>query len=311
MPWYIDSGGDGMELRVLRYFLEVAREGSVTRAAARLHISQPTLSRQLKDLEGELGKKLFLRGSHDVKLTDEGMLLRKRAEDLLNMADRTVEEFRSLDGFTGGDVWVGCAESDGIKHLARCYKALLERYPGLRLHLQSGNSADVTERLDRGLLDFAVIVHEVDLTKYNFLELPAIDRYGVLMRKDDPLAAKEAVSVDDLLDVPLICSRQGITEDYPKLFREKMDALRIVATFNLAYNAGVLVREGVGCALTFDKLADTSAGSELTFRPLTPPLETRMYLIWKKYQVFSPAAEALLEEVRARLGNGRREEAAK
>ncbi len=291
-----------MELRVLRYFLEVAREGSVTRAAERLHISQPTLSKQLKDLEGELGKKLFVRGSHDVKLTDEGMLLRKRAEDILNMADKTLDEFKALGSFTGGDIWVGCAESDGIKHLARCYMALLERYPGLRLHLQSGNSADVTERLDRGLLDFAIIVHEVDLSKYNYLELPATDRYGVLMRKDSPLAGKEAVRVDDLLDLPLICSRQGITEDYPKVFQEKMDALRIVATFNLAYNASVLVREGVGYALTFDKLADTSPESQLTFRPLTPPLETKMYMIWKKYQVFSPAAEVLLEEVREQFG---------
>jgi len=291
-----------MEIRVLRYFLEVAREGSVTRAAQRLHISQPTLSKQLKDLECELGKRLFVRGSHDVKLTDEGMLLRKRAEDILDMVDKTTHEFKALGKFTGGDVWLGCAESEGIKHLAQCFKALLERYPGLRLHLQSGNGADVTERLDRGLLDFAVIVHEVDLSKYNYLPMPAIDRYGVLMRKDSPLAGKEAVQVDDLLDVPLICSRQGITEDYPKVFQEKMDSLRIVATFNLAYNAGVLVREGVGCALTFDKLADTSAESELTFRPLEPALETRMYLIWKKYQVFSPAAEVLLEEIKERFG---------
>ncbi len=295
-----------MELRVLRYFLEVAREGSVTRAAQRLHISQPTLSKQLKDLEGELGKKLFLRGSHDIKLTDEGMLLRKRAEDILSMADKTVEEFKALGEFTGGDVWVGCAESDGIKHLARCYMSLLARYPGLRLHLQSGNSADVTGQLDRGLLDFAVIVHEADLSKYNYLKLPATDRYGVLMRKDSPLASRETVRVDDLLGLPLICSRQGITEDYPKVFQEKMDALHIVATFNLAYNAGVLVREGVGYALTFDKLADTGAESELTFRPLTPPLETGMYMIWKKYQVFSPAAQVLLDEARARFSPGPR-----
>jgi len=293
-----------MELRVLRYFLEVAREGSVTRAAQRLHISQPTLSKQLKDLEGELGKKLFHRGSHDIKLTDEGMLLRKRAEDILTMADKTVEEFRALGEFTGGDVWVGCAESDGIKDLARCYLSLRERYPDLRLHLQSGNSADVTERLDRGLLDFAIIVHEVDLSKYNYLTLPAVDRYGVLMRKDSPLAARETVRVEDLLEVPLICSRQGLIEDYPKVFQERMDDLHVVATFNLAYNASVLVREGVGCALTFDKLADTSPESPLTFRPLWPPLETKMYMIWKKYQVFSPAAEALLEEVRERFGQG-------
>jgi len=292
-----------MELRILRYFLEVAREGSVTRAAERLHISQPTLSKQLKDLEGELDKKLFVRGSHDVKLTDEGMLLRKRAEDILNMVDKTLTEFKSLGEFTGGDVWVGCAESDGIKHLARCYMALLERYPGLRLHLQSGNSADVTERLDRGLLDFAIIVHEVDLSKYNYLALPVTDIYGVLMRKDSLLAGKEAICADDLLDLPLICSRQGILQDYPKVFQEKMDSLRIVATFNLAYNASVLVREGVGYALTFDKLADTSPESDLTFRPLIPPLETRMYMIWKKYQVFSPAAEVLLEEMRERFGH--------
>ncbi len=299
-----------MELRVLRYFLEVAREGSVTRAAERLHISQPTLSKQLKDLEGELGKKLLVRGSHDVKLTDEGQLLRRRAEDILSMADKTVEEFKSLGEFTSGDVWVGCAESDGIKHLARCYMSLLARYPGLRLHLQSGNSADVTGQLDRGLLDFAVIVHEADLSKYNYLKLPATDRYGVLMRKDSPLASRETVRVDDLLELPLICSRQGITEDYPKVFQEKMDALHIVATFNLAYNAGVLVREGVGYALTFDKLADTGAESELTFRPLTPPLETGMYMIWKKYQVFSPAAQVLLDEARARFSPGPRPESA-
>lgn len=299
-----------MELRVLRYFLEVAREGSVTRAAQRLHISQPTLSKQLKDLEGELGKKLFLRGSHDVKLTGEGQLLRRRAEDILSMADKTVEEFKSLGAFIGGDVWVGCAESDGIKYLARCYMALLERYPGLRLHLQSGNSADVTGQLDRGLLDFAVIVHEVDLSKYNYLKLPATDRYGVLMRKDSPLASRETVRVEDLLDLPLICSRQGMVEDYPKVFQEKMDSLRVVATFNLAYNAGVLVREGVGYALSFDKLVDTSAESDLTFRPLTPALETKMYLIWKKYQVFSPAAQVLLDEARARFSPEPRPESA-
>lgn len=287
-----------MEIRVLRYFLEVAREGSVTRAAQRLHISQPTLSKQLKDLEGELGKRLFVRGSHDVKLTNEGMLLRKRAEDILDMVDKTADEFKTLGEFTGGDVWLGCAESEGIRHLARCFRGLLALYPDLRLHLQSGNSEDVTQRLDQGLLDFAVIVHEVDLAKYNYLELPAVDRYGVLMRKDSPLARKETVSIDDLLDVPLICSRQGMSEDYPKVFQEKMDDLRVVATFNLAYNAGILVREGVGYALSLDKLADTSAESELTFRPLEPPLETKMYLIWKKYQVFSPAAELLLREMK-------------
>lgn len=291
-----------MELRVLRYFLEVAREGNITHAAQRLHISQPTLSKQLKELEGELGKKLFIRGSYSVRLTDEGMLLRKRAEDILDMVDKTEEEFKALSGITGGDVRIGCAESDGMKHLARRVKWLQERYPRFWLHLYSGNTEDVEGRLDRGLLDFAVLAQEVDLTRYHCLELPAADTWGVVMRKDSPLARKEAVRVKDLLELPLICSRQGITEDYPKWFGEKVDTLHIVATFNLAYNAGVLVREGMGYLITFDKLIDTGADSELCFRPLMPVLKTKLYFVWKRYQVFTPAAELLLQEMRAHYG---------
>lgn len=290
-----------MEVRVLRYFLEVAREGNITRAAEVLHISQPTLSKQLKDLEGELGKKLFVRSNYSIKLTDEGMLLRKRAEDILEMVDKTAAEFKALEEITGGDIRIGCAESDGIKHLARCFKSVQRQYPHIRLHLYSGNTEDVAERLDKGLLDFAVIVQEVDLSKYNYLEVPASDIYGVVMRKDSPLAQKEAVQVDDLLDMPLICSRQGLTEDYPKLFREKMDTLNVVATFNLCYNAGLLVREGLGYALTFDKLINTGSDSELCFRPLTPALETKMYIVWRKYQVFTKISEVFLKRLQQEL----------
>lgn len=287
-----------MEIRVLRYFLEIAREGSVTRAAERLHVSQPTLSKQIKELEAELGKKLFIRSSFSVRLTEEGMLLRKRAEDILDMVGKTEAEFKALGEITGGDIRIGCAESDGMKYLAQRVKSLQEQYPRLRLHLYSGNTEDVEERLDRGLLDFAVIAQEVDLSKYNYLEFPAADTWGVVMRKDSPLAKKEAVRMKDLLNLPLICSRQGITEDYPKWFGEKVDTLNIVATFNLSYNAGVLVREGMGYLITFDKLVNTGSDSELCFRPLTPVLETKLYFVWKKYQVFTPAAELLLNEVR-------------
>lgn len=230
-----------MEIRVLRYFLEIAREGSVTRAAERLHVSQPTLSKQIKELEAELEKKLFIRSSFSVRLTEEGMLLLKRAEDILDMVGKTEAEFKALGEITGGDVRIGCAESDGMKYLAQRVKSLQEQYPRLRLHLYSGNTEDVEERLDRGLLDFAVIAQEVDLSKYNYLEFPAADTWGVVMRKDSPLAKKEAVRMKDLLNLPLICSRPGITEDYPKWFGEKVDTLNIVATFNLSYNAGVLV----------------------------------------------------------------------
>lgn len=293
-----------MEIRVLRYFLEVAREGSITHAAQRLHISQPTLSKQLKDLESELGKKLFVRGSFSVHLTDEGMLLRKRVEDILDMVDKTADEFRTLGQITGGDIRIGCAESDGIRHLARCIKAVQQRYPGIRVHLYSGDTEDLSERLDRGLFDFAVIAQAVDLSKYNYLEFPDADTWGVIMRKDAPLAQKKAVCIDDLLDVPLIASRQGLREDIPRLFGEKADRLNVTATLNLSFNGSILVREGLGYVLTFDKLIDTSEHSELCFRPLTPTLKTRLSIIWKKYQVFTPVAEVLLDELKAYLVPG-------
>lgn len=290
-----------MELRVLRYFLTVAREGSVTRAAAALHVSQPTLSKQLKDLEAELGRKLFVRSNYSVRLTEEGMLLRQRAEDIVDMADKTEAEFRALDEVVGGDVRIGCAESDAIKHVVRCMRALQEKHPRIRFHLYSGNTEEVTGRLDRGLLDFAVIVQDADLSRYNCLTVPASDTWGVVMRKDSPLAHRASLGVDDLLGLPLICSRQGLTEDYPKWFGEKVDQLNVVATFDLVYNASVMVREKMGYALSFDKLVDTGPDSELCFRPLAPALETSMHVIWKKYQAFTPVAELLLKEMRDAL----------
>lgn len=290
-----------VEIRVLRYFLEVAREGSVTHAAQRLHISQPTLSKQLKDLEAELGKKLFVRGSFSVRLTDEGMLLRRRAEDILDMVDKTADEFKALGQITGGDIRIGCAESDGIKHLARRIKAVQAQYPRIRVHLYSGDRSDLAQRLEQGLLDFAVLVESNDLSKYNYLPLPGADAWGVVLRKDHPLAAKEAITPEDLLDVPLICPRQGLQRELAEWFQEKVDRLNIVATCNLAYNGGILAREGLGCLLSFDKLADTGPDSPLCFRPLTPPLCSKLFLAWKRYAAFSPAAEVLLADLRERL----------
>ena len=291
-----------MELRVLRYFLEAAREGNITHAAQRLHISQPTLSKQLKELEGELGKKLFIRGNYNVRLTDEGMLLRKRAEDILDMVGKTEEEFKALGEITGGDVRIGCAESDGMKFLAQRVKVIQNQYPAIRFHLYSGDTDDLSERLDRGLFDFAVIAQKVDLSKYNYLEFPGADTWGVVMRKDAPLAAKEKICIDDLLDLPLIVSRQGLREDIPKLFGEKIDRLNVKATINLTFNGSILAREGVGYVLTFEKLEDISERSMLCFRPLTPALETKLFFIWKKYQMFTPAAELFLTEMRERFG---------
>lgn len=287
-----------MELRVLRYFLAVAREGSITHAAQQLHISQPTLSKQLKDLEEELGKKLFLRSNYSVKLTDEGMLLRKRAEDILEMVDKTQAEFHALGEEIGGDIHIGCAESEGIAHLARRVRSLQSACPRIRVHLHSGDRSDLAERLDRGLLDFAVLVESVDLSKYNYLAFPGADAWGVVMGRDCPLARREAVRPEDLLGLPLICPRQGLEQELSQWFGDLVPRLHMVATTNLAYNGGVLAREGLGYLLTFDKLINVSPDSGLCFRPLEPPLSSKLYLTWKKYQVFSPAAARLLREMR-------------
>lgn len=287
-----------MELRVLRYFLEVAREENMTHAAERLHISQPTLSRQIRELEEELGKRLFIRSNHSVSLTEEGLLLRKRAEDLVEMADKTLAEFRALDDLNGGDIHIGCAESHGIAPFIRVVQQLQARHPRIRYHFYSGGTDAVSERLDRGLLDFAIIVQEVDPTRYNFLRLPNLDRWGLIMRRDHPLAARDTICQQDLIELPLILSRQAMREEMPKWFGETQDKLHIVATYDLLFNATVMVREGFGCVLGFDGLVYTGADSDLCFRPLAPALTSPMFIIWKKYQVFSPAAALLLEELK-------------
>ncbi|MCM1284226.1 MAG: LysR family transcriptional regulator [Muribaculaceae bacterium] len=287
-----------MEIRLLRYFLEIAREENMTRAAENLHISQPTLSKQMKELEQELGKKLFRRGSTSMKLTDEGMLLRRRAEDILAMVDKTTAEFMSLDEINGGDVYIGCAESYLICHLAQVIREFKQKYPLMRYHLLSGNTENVAERLDRGLLDFAFIVEPPNLSRYNYIEVPGSDKWGVVMRKDSPLAKKQSIYVEDLYGLPLLCSDQAMKVDIPRWCGEKADNLILSGTLNLVYNGSVFVKEGLGYMLSFDKLSNTGSDSDLCFRPLEPPLETKMYIIWKKYQLFSPIADLLLKAIR-------------
>ncbi len=291
-----------MEIRVLRYFLEIARAGNMSRAAETLHVSQPTLSKQIKELEEELGKKLFHRGSTMLTLTEEGMLLRKRAEDILDMVDKTMDEFRALDEIMGGEVYIGCAESHLIGYLARTIRSFKERYPLFRYHLTSGNTEQVAERLDRGLIDFAVIVEPPNLSRYNYLEVPGANIWGLVMRKDDPLARKETICFEDLKGLELICSEQGMKFDIARWCGEKADTLNLSGTVNLAYNGSVFVREGLGYMLSFDRLVDTGKDSPLCFRPLEPRLETKMFVIWKKYQIFSPVASLLLKELMETLG---------
>lgn len=290
-----------MEIRVLEYFMEIAREGNMTRAAETLHVSQPTLSKQMKELEAELGKKLFKRGSASVSLTDEGMLLRKRAEDILGMVKKTTDEFKELDNITGGEVSIGCAESYLMKHLARVIKDFRAQYPLFCYHLTSGNTEQVLERLDRGLLDFAAIVEPPDLSRYNYLVIPGEDTLGLLLRKDDPLAQKREITLEDMRSISLIASEQSMKNDIPRWCGEDSDSLNWTGSANLFYNGSVFVKEGLGALLTFEYLADTGTDSELVFRPLSPKLETKMYIVWKKYQVFTPIAKKLVDELKKRF----------
>lgn len=297
-----------MEFRVLRYFLTVAREESITGAANFLHVTQPTLSRQLKDLEQELGKKLFIRSSHSIILTDEGMLLRKRAEEIVDMVDKLGAEFSSMEETISGDVYIGSGETDAMRQIARVAKELQLSYPNIRYHLYSGNSDDVTERLDKGLLDFGILIQPADLSKYNYVNMPAKDVWGVVMRKDSPLAYKDTIQAVDLLSVPVICSRQAMKQtlsknEFADWFGENFDKLNVVTTYNLAYNAAIMVEEGIGYAIALDKIVNTSSDSNLCFRPLEPRLESGLNIVWKKHQSFSAAADMFLKAIQAKFSN--------
>ena len=288
-----------MEIRTLRYFLAAAREENMTRAAELLHVTQPTLSKALKALEDELGKKLFTRHSFSIRLTEEGALLRDRAEDLITMADKIEKEFLSLDDLSGGELYFGLAESYQIRHLARELRALKSQVPGLHYHITSGDTEQVTEKLDKGLLDFAVICDAPDTRKYGSLLFPEGDLWGLVLPADAPLARKAEIRIDDLAGLPLFTSAQGWEGDIREWAGERFDELRLEGSFRLAYNASMFVKEGLGYQLSFQHLVDVSPDSGLCFRPLWPKLETKLYLIWNRYQTFTPIAERFLAQVRS------------
>lgn len=288
-----------MEIRTLRYFLAVAREENMTRAAEQLHVTQPTLSKQIGALEEELGVKLFSRGSFSLRLTEEGRLLRARAEDLVELADKIEGEFASMEDLTGGELRLGLAESWQIRHLARAIRAFKGRYPNLHYRVTSGDTEQVTEKLDRGVLDFAVLAEEPDRMKYNCLRLPEADVWGVVMPENDPLAARAEIRAEDLAGLPLFCSEQAWRREIPRWCGERMEEMRLEGSFRLSYNGSLFVREGLGYLLTYDHLIDARPGSGLAFRPLAPRLEASMYLIWKRQPSFAPIARRFLDQLRA------------
>ncbi|MDE5908281.1 MAG: LysR family transcriptional regulator [Lachnospiraceae bacterium] len=291
-----------MELRVLQYFLAVAREQSIVRAAESLHLSQPTVSTQIKAMEEELGKQLLIRGtkgSRKVTLTEEGMILRKRAEEILNLVQKAEREISLSDQVIVGDIHIGAGETDAVRFIAKTAKELYKSYPGIHYHIVSGNSEFVLEQLDKGLIDFGIVFGSVDHSKYNSIPFPYKDVWGVLMRKDSPLAVKKTISPEDLWNTPLIVSKQDNNNGtLPAWIKKEISELEIVATYNLLFNASLMVEEGLGYAIGFDKIINTSGNSNLCFRPLSPKREEGMNIIWKKYQVFSKASEKFMQEIR-------------
>ena len=293
-----------MEIRVLKYFLAVAREQSFSRAAETLFLSQPTLSRQLKDLEDELGKQLFIRGSKKVSLTDEGMILRKRAEEIVELVDKTEQEVRLTDEEDiTGTIYIGAGETHAISLIARTADRLNSQYPNIRYNFYSADGVDVSERLDKGLIDFGILFEPTDISRYDSIPIPIHDTWGLLMRRDAPLAEKEYIEPRDLWDIPLIVSRQMDDGSALSALLGKTDGLlNIKAQYNLVYNASVMVSEGMGYALCFDRLINVSGNSPLCFRPLYPTTEAVCHFVWKKYPVFTKAAQKFLEQFRQDMG---------
>ena len=287
-----------MEIRVLKYFLAVAREQNISNAAEVLHLTQPTLSRQLKDLEDELGTILFIRGKRKITLTEDGILFRKRAEEIINLVDKTESEFSSLSNNVSGEIFIGGGETLGMSFIANILNKLHEDYPNIRYNIFSGNGDDVCEKLDDGLLDFGLLIEPVNISKYGYLKLPYYDTWGVLMKKDCELAKQDIITPKDLINKPLICSRQTLVKTgLSNWIGTDYENLNIVGTYNLIFNAALMVKAGLGYALCFDKLIDTTANKDLCFRPISNSEHANLILVWKKYQIFSKPSEKFLEYV--------------
>lgn len=285
-----------MELRELRYFLAVAREQSISKAAEALFVTQPNLSRQMQNLEAELGQQLFIRGTRKITLTETGQLLRKRAEEIVELCCKTESELTQPVVDVSGDIYIGGGESYALQTIAKAAHAVQKEFPKVTFHLFSGDSAIISERLDKGLIDFGIFIEPFDLSRYDHLRLPLYDTWGVLMRKDSPLAQKEKITPEDLWDKPLIRSRQSLGKNkISDWFRKSSSKLNIIATGNLLYNMSLLVEEGLGYAVTLDKLINTTGSSALCFRPLSPELISHLDIAWKKHQVFPKCAEIFLQ----------------
>ncbi|PGP45100.1 LysR family transcriptional regulator [Bacillus thuringiensis] len=288
-----------MDIRVLRYFIAVATQENISAAANALHLSQPTLSRQLNNLEEELGTTLFVRGNRKITLTDVGMFLLDRAKEIVDLVEKTEANFNQKSEIISGEIHIGAGETEAMQFIAQTIKKVVSHHPNIKFHLYSGNADDITTKLDSGLLDFGIVIEPANKQKYDYLKLPATDVWGVLMRKDSPLAEKAYIHPTDLLNKPLIISRQtAVSNELSGWLGEEIENLNVIGTYNLLYNASLLVKENIGYALCIDKLMNTSEESTLCFRPLSPKLEAGLNILWKKHQTFSSATKIFLTYLR-------------
>ena len=295
-----------MDIKALKYFLTAVREGGITKAAKYLNLTQPNLSRQISILERDIGHKLFERKHNSIVLTPEGILLKKRAEEIINLIDKTKSEFDFTNDLIAGDIFIGAGETWAMSIIASIMKDIQADYPNIRFNIHSGNFNDITEKLDKGLLDFCILIDPADLSKYSYLKIPAKDTWGLIMRNDSKLAKKKSIMKSDLLNIPLIISRQLIENDtndndFLRWFSDSFDKLNITATYNLIYNALIMVSEGMGYALGLDRLADSMQSKDICFIPLKPKLESSINMVWKKNQEFSKASKIFLDKLKERF----------
>ncbi len=286
-----------MEIRVLKYFLTIAREENITRAAEQLHITQPTLSRQIMQLEEELGVRLFQRNRVNVVLTEEGRLLRRRAQEILELADKAEQEIIQNRETVAGEIGIGCGETRNMACLSRLMETFRQKYPDVTFNIYTAIADDVKERLENGTLDFGLLMEPVEISRYNFVRMPLQERWCVLMRRDSPLAEKEVITPADLVGIPLIISkRQSVRNELENWFGEYNRQMQVVATANLSYsNRALMVENRVGVALEYEF---EFYGDVLCQRPLSPEMSSRSVLVWRKEQVFSSAVTRFIEHIR-------------
>lgn len=293
-----------MELRVLQYFLAAAREENITKAAAFLHITQPTLSRQLMQMEEELGVKLFRRGKHNILLTEEGMLLRRRAQEIVDLAEKTAKELKHGEENISGEISIGCGETQNMKPLSEMIASFREKYSDVSFNIYTTIADDVKERLENGLLDMGLLLEPVEISRYHYIRMPMKEKWQVLMRRDSPLADKKKITPDDLVDIPLIIAwRQSIRNEFENWFGYDKEKLRIASTCNLSYhNQSIMVEGGIGVAIVMDFSCNRDT---LCLRPLEPMMESGCVLVWKKNLTLSLVMQRFIEHIRESLAEAK------